>query len=347
MIDDVRNAILLGILNLPRPILALMAGKPIVIDGQTLDLQTQVLLKMIERANQPQLEDVPLPVGRRVFTETAGVLAGEGAVMSRIERRDIDGSFGPIPLHIYVPRTGTRPFPVIVYYHGGGWVIGGPESHDKVVRRLAEGVEAIVVSGDYRLAPENKFPCAAEEALAAFRWVAANAASLGGDPLRVAVAGDSAGGNLAAVVSLETVRAGERAPDAQLLVYPVTDVSQDSRSYELFADGFRLTRSVMHWFRDHYLTDASCGGDRRVSPLHAPDLSGLPPALVTTAGFDVLRDEGKAYADRLRQAGVDVQYRNYPSLIHGFISMFGTITEAGHAMDDAISWLRKALRVDA
>ncbi|HYC00118.1 MAG TPA: alpha/beta hydrolase [Candidatus Limnocylindrales bacterium] len=344
MIEDVRNAVVRATLSLPRPVLALLAGPPVVIDGQTLDIQLQVLLQMMAKARQPLLQDLPLDVGRRLFIQSAAVLAGDVPVMSRVERRDIDGPHGSIPLHIYVPRVGRSPHPVVVYYHGGGWVIGGPDSHEQVARRIAEQAEAIVVFVDYRLAPENKFPCAAEEALAAFRWIAANAAGFGGDPSRIAVAGDSAGGNLAAVVALETTRAGERAPDFQLLIYPVTDVSRDSRSYELFADGFYLTRSLMHWFRDHYLPDSSCGGDPRVSPLHAPDLSGLPPAFVMTAGFDVLRDEGRAYAERLAEAGVRVEYRNHASMIHGFASMAGgVIAEATAAMEDATGALRKAL----
>lgn len=197
------------------------------------------------------------------------------------------------------------------------------------------------------MGPEHRFPAAADDALAAFAWVAANAAELGGDPSRLAVGGDSAGGNLAAVVAQQTVAAGVRSPDFQLLVYPVTDLGAESGSYATYAEGFYLTRPLMRWFRANYLSSESDALDPRASPLRAGSVAGLAPAFVMTAGYDVLRDEGRAYADRLGQAGVAVECRNYDSLIHGFVSMGGVVRGARRAFDDAVAALRAALGTGA
>jgi acetyl esterase len=201
---------------------------------------------------------------------------------------------------------------------GGGWVIGDLDTHDTACRHLAREAEAGVLSIAYRLAPELRFPAAVDDALAAFHWAAANAGGLGFDPARVAVAGDSAGGNLAAVVAQLAGRDGGPRPAAQFLAYPVTDLSTKHASYRLFAEGFLLTERDMDWFRAHYVPDAATALDPRASPLLAPDLHGLPPAVVLTCGFDVLRDEGEAYARRLEQAGVRVALRRNAGLIHGF-----------------------------
>ncbi|MBI5505891.1 MAG: alpha/beta hydrolase [Deltaproteobacteria bacterium] len=306
------------------------------------------MLRLVAAAGIPSVETLSAADARKVFAASAGLLAGRAPVMSRVENRCIAGPAGQIALRIYVPRTGKAPHPVLVYYHGGGWVIGSPDTHDVPARCLAERSACIVISVDYRLAPEHKFPGPFEDAMASFAWAAANAASFGGDPSRIAVGGDSAGGNLAAAVAQQTSLTGRRVPDFQLLVYPVTDLGAESRSYELFADGFYLTRPLMRWFRDHYLPDSTpasaWGEDPRVSPLRAPNLAGLPPACVMTAGFDPLRNEGKAYAERLLEAGVAVDYRNYPTLIHGFLSMAGVIGPARSAFADAVSALRAGLR---
>jgi len=238
-------------------------------------------------------------------------------------------------VRVYRP-AGDAAKPVIVYYHGGGWVLGSLETHDGTCRRLADGADAVVVSVDYRMGPEDRFPAAVDDSYAALTWVAANAAEIGADPARLVVAGDSAGGNLAAVMSQ---RAREDGPAIafQLLIYPVTDHEFTSVSMEENAVGYYLTRDAMRWFYDHYLEDPSQGDDPRVSPLRAADLSGLPPAFVLTAQYDPLRDQGIAYADALREAGNVVEMTMYEGLFHGFFSMFDLIDAGKAAFDDAIA----------
>jgi acetyl esterase len=199
-----------------------------------------------------------------------------------------------------------------------------------------------VLSVDYRLAPEHRFPAAVEDALEAWRWTVKAAASFGGDPSRIAIGGDSAGGNLAAVTSLLVRDSEVDNPILQMLIYPVTDLSRESASYAKFASGFYLSRDTMRWFRAHYLSDGQLAADQRASPLLAPSLAGLPATYLATAGFDVLRDEGQAYAERLRADGVSVECRNYPDLIHGYFNMSGIVDSAGQAFADAVVALRRA-----
>jgi len=234
--------------------------------------------------------------------------------------------------------------PGIVYFHGGGWVIGDLDTHDVQCRQLTAEAGITVVAVDYRLAPEHKFPAAVDDAWAATRWVAAHGSELGLDARRLAVAGDSAGGNLAAVVALLAREAGAPAIALQVLVYPVTDVSAESQSYRDFAEGYLLTRESMRWFTNHYLKSASDADDWRASPLRAQSLAGLPPALVVTAGFDPLRDEGAAYAARLTDAGVRVDYVSYGGMIHGFMPMGRLIDTGNRAISHVAASLRQALR---
>jgi acetyl esterase len=229
-----------------------------------------------------------------------------------------------------------------VWYHGGGFVIGDLESADRTCRKLAIGTGALVVSVDYRLAPEHPFPAGPDDCFAALRWIVDNAASLGGDSSRLAVGGDSAGGNLAAVVALQARDQGV-ALRHQLLVYPVTDCTMSSTSYDENAEGYLLTRDSMDWFVVHYLSAGADAKDPRVSPLYADDLRGVAPALVITAEFDPLRDEGEAYAERLRDAGVEVETRRFDGQVHGFFGL-GTITPvANEAVDLAIAKVKAAL----
>ncbi len=240
---------------------------------------------------------------------------------------------------------------MLVYFHGGGWVVGDLDTHDAPCRLLARAAGVRVLSVDYRLAPEHRFPAAADDALAAFRWAVEHAAELGADPRRIAVGGDSAGGNVSASTALQAARDGGPAPAFQLLIYPVTDNAAPSDpatqtgSYRMFADGFFLTAEQMRWYRAHYFgaAEATAARDVRASPLLADDLSGLAPAHVVTAGFDPLRDEGEAYAARLREAGVRTTLRRHPGLIHGFVNVVGpgrTSREAGVEMGGV---LREAL----
>jgi acetyl esterase len=272
-------------------------------------------------------------------------MAGTKAEMASVRDVAIPGPGGDIPARVYVPTTEPGPRPVVVYFHGGGWVIGGIESHDATVRGLAAASGVTAVSVDYRLAPEHPFPAPLDDCMAAVRWVAGNAADLDVDPARLAVGGDSAGGNLAAVVAGQ-LRGTEAAPAFQLLVYPVTDGEMARPSMVENADGYFLTSATMAWFWDHY-TGAGDRTDPRASPLHATDdaLAGQAPALVITAEYDPLRDEGEAYAARLEAAGVPVTATRYDGMIHGFVSMGDMVPEGKAAMDEAAQALRAALAV--
>ena len=229
-----------------------------------------------------------------------------------------------------------------MFFHGGGWVVGDIATHDTVCRHLANRADCAVVSVDYRLAPEHKFPAAVEDCVAATGWVAENAAALGVDPARLAVGGDSAGGNLAAVVCLMARDGGAPRIAHQLLIYPATDAAMRHASVTRFAEGYVLTRSTMRWFYDQYLRSPDDAADWRVSPLAAADLSGLPPAYVLTAGYDPLCDEGDEYAARLAAAGVAVEHRRFPGQIHGFVTNGKIIRAADPALDEAAAALKKA-----
>ncbi|MEN8159131.1 MAG: alpha/beta hydrolase, partial [Myxococcota bacterium] len=233
--------------------------------------------------------------------------------------------------------------PALVYFHGGGWVIGSIDTHDGSCRDLANRIGCVVVSVDYRLAPENPYPAAAEDCYAATKWVSENAAAVGVDPGRIAIGGDSAGGNLTAAVALMARDRGAPALRHQLLVYPVTDADFSRPSYRENAEGYLLTTKAMEWFWGHYVPDPARRQDAYAAPLRAPDLSGLPPAFVLTAEYDPLRDEGEALAARLEQAGVPTRLTRYEGAIHGFFAM-GLLAEvARRAVDDAVAELRQAL----
>ncbi|MBV9116962.1 MAG: alpha/beta hydrolase [Acetobacteraceae bacterium] len=258
------------------------------------------------------------------------------------EDRAIDGPGGPLGLRVYTP-LGQGPFPLLVFFHGSGFVVCSLDTHDAMCRNLCAGAGCVVVSVDYRLAPEHKFPAAPEDCLHATRWAATNAASLGADPARVAVGGDSAGGNLAAVTALRVRDEGGPALCAQLLVYPVTEYwDAGMPSYAENAEGYGLTRDGMKWFWDHYLENLEDARDPRAAPLRAPDLRGLPPALVVTAEYDPLRDEAERYAARLREAGVPAELVRYAGMNHGFFFWPGVVDVAGTALDAASAWLRRA-----
>jgi len=288
------------------------------------------------------LKYIEITAGRRSF---AGLTPEElrawynesprakGREVEWVEDRLIPGPQGEIPIRIYgAGEAGKRP--AIVYFHGGGWVVGGIDTYDNVTRYLAAECSCAVVSVDYRLAPEYPFPSAVEDAYAALGWVSAHAEAIGVDPLRISVAGDSAGGNLAAVVSL--LSRDRKGPPIvrQALIYPVTNLSSlDTASYNQFAEGFFLTREGMEWFRSHYLPKKEDWGDPYASPLLAQDHGNLPPALIITAQFDPLRDEGEAYAEKLRQAKVPVKLYRYDGMIHGFVSFPEIFRQARDALD--------------
>jgi acetyl esterase len=335
-----------AVMTLPRSWLVKLAGGRKQIDEYVLDEQIQLAIVMHARLGKKHTHELAIEAARRELEASAEIFAPKKRDLARVEDRKIPGPAGPIPVRIYVPRGVANPAGALVFFHGGGFVLGSLDSHDPPCRVLADDARCVVIAVDYRLAPEHKFPAAVDDCVAAFRWVAKEAASLGVDPARIAVGGDSAGGNLAAVVAIET-RNDPHKPRFQLLIYPATDFTMSSRSHEQMGKGFFLEHDSILWFRDHYLNDASERTDPRASPLFAKDLSGLPPAFVATAGFDPLRDEGKQYADRLREAGVPVEYRCYTSLFHGFFSTTGTIERARPTLVEAAAALRDALKTVA
>jgi len=322
--------------QLPAPVLRVLSGRPAVrVDGCELEADVQLMLTLATLSGHRTLDTLTPAEAREDIRRTARLTSALVEPVARVEALEIPGPAGPMGARLYVPTTGRDPRALVVYYHGGGWVVGDLDTHDGVCRFLAHETGAGVLAVDYRLAPEHTFPAAVEDALAAFHWATAEARRLGFDPARVAVAGDSAGGNLAAVVAALATREGGRRPAAQMLIYPVTDVANRHASYRLFADGFFLTAAEMEWYIARYLPGRTAARDPRASPLLAPDLAGLPSAVVVTAGFDPLRDEGEAYAARLEAAGVRVWHRRYPGLVHGFANATSVISSARRAMAEA------------
>jgi acetyl esterase len=308
-----------------------------------LDPQAKLLIEQMEALGLPPTEERTVEQARELSRQRRLTRPELSEPVARVEDRRIPGPHGEIPVRIYWPE-GAGPFPVLVYFHGGGWVICDLDSHDGVCRSLTRRAGCLTASIDYRLAPEHKFPVPAEDCYAATRWVAANVGGLGGDPSRLAVGGDSAGGNLAAVVAQMARDRGGPPLAFQLLVYPVTNHDFETVSYRDNADGYMLTRAAMGWYWSHYLSDPTDGRQPYASPLQASDLGGLPPALVITAEFDPLRDEGEAYGSRLRDAGVAATVHRYDGMIHGFFSMAAMLTQAEAAVNEAASALRMALR---
>jgi acetyl esterase len=296
--------------------------------------QIQQVLKVMAEAGLRPIEAMTPQEAREQMEATARARKAEPLRVARIEERMIPGPGGPVRLRLYWPKEANSggAVPAIVYYHGGGHVIGSLDTHDFVARNLCAGAEAFVASVDYGMGPEHKFPAAVEDSFAALEWVHANAAGLGADPDRIGVHGDSAGANLAAVVALMARDAGQPRLRLQSLVYPVADYTMSTRSYEKFATGYGiLTREAMAWFQKHYLRSPDDAADWRASPIKAPSLAGVAPAIVVTAECDVLHDDGERYAAALREAGVPVEYREYPGMIHAFFGMVPVVDDAMNA----------------
>ncbi len=326
----------------------LLFGKPPEIDGQALASDVHALIEVARRGGGTVSYTNLLPPEQAREHNKRGAAANtppRPIRMAKVDERAIPTSNGAIGGRFYLPPNlpGGTPPPLLVFYHGGGWVIGDLDTHDAVCRFLAAAAGIAVLSVDYRLAPEHPFPAATDDAWDAFAWAAANAGELGVDPARIAVGGDSAGGNMAAVVCLRGRDEGGPLPAMQLLFYPVTDSADDPRSRQLFADGFLLTKGDMDHFEGHYLPNPGDADHPRVSVYKEPDLSGLPPAYVATAGFDPLRDEGEAYALRMREAGVTVALRRYPGLIHGFANQYAVSRSSRAAMFEVAGALRMGL----
>jgi acetyl esterase len=307
------------------------------------DPNVELLLSAMAQADQGGLSDMGVEQARAMIEQFDTIAAGEKAELARVEDLTAPGPSSEIPLRLYSPAADAV-LPVVVYFHGGGWVIGNIESHDFVCRKLAKDSGLTVISVDYRLAPEHTFPCAPEDCYAVTKWVADNAVQLKVDGTRMALAGDSAGGNLTAVTALLARDRGGPTIAFQLMIYPVVDGTMSFPSVKENAEGYLLTAADMVWFYDLYVPD---GVDRKnplLSPLYAPDLSGLPPALVITAEYDPLRDEGEAYADALQQAGVEARSSRYDGMIHGFFGLDAIIPAAAPAMEEAVGALKYWLR---
>jgi acetyl esterase len=304
-----------------------------------LDSQTKAYLDQMAALNAPPLTAFQPQVFRELIAaQYANAPAGEP--VAKVENRTIPGPVGEIPLRIYTPE-GNGPFPVLVFFHGGGWVICTLDTHDGQCRSLTNGAGCVVVSVDYRLAPEHKFPAAPEDCYAATCWVAEHAAELNGDASRLAIGGDSAGGNLTAVVAqMARDHDGPRLV-FQLLIYPATDFTSQTSSKTENADGYFLTLDDMHWFENHYLNSKADRLNPLASPLLASNLSNLPPALILTAEYDPLRDEGELYGQRLQEAGVSVTVRRYAGLIHGFFGNAAIVDEAARAVAETSQTLRE------
>ncbi len=299
------------------------------------------VLALGRAANQPPFERGTVNEARAAYDAGCPTLQGDREPVAAIEDRTIAGTGGPIPLRIYrgvgAPNADAA---ALLYLHGGGWVVGTLESHDEICRWFANIGACIVLCPDYRLAPEHKFPAGLEDCVSALAYVVEQASALGIDPDRIAVAGDSAGGNLAAVLSLLSRDGVAQKVSAQLLLYPNTDAGQTTDSFVRFSEGYGLTASTMRWFRDHYIRDETDISDWRVSPLRVGNAAGLPPAFVAIAGQDILADEGEAYARRLAEAGVPVILRHWQDQIHGFVSMGRHIPTARRAVEEAVAGWR-------
>jgi len=302
-----------------------------------LDPQIQALLD--KGAGVPATETLAVPQARAQYEARIALMAPAPQVATR--EFSIAGPGGPLRIRLYTP-DGKGPHPLLVFFHGSGFVLCSLDTHDGICRNLCAGGGCVVASVDYRLAPETKFPGPVEDCLVATSWCAEHAAELGADPARVLVGGDSAGGNLAAVTALRIRDEGGPKLAGQLLLYPVTDFhTPGTPSYAENASGYGLTRATMEWFWGHYLARPEDAAHPHAAPLRAPDLAGLPPALIQTAEYDPLRDEAEHYAERLKAAGVPVQVTRWAGMNHGFLFWVGKVEAARPAMDEACEWLRR------
>ena len=316
-----------------------------------LHTQSRALLDLIEASGIAPTHTLTPQLARSTYRDRRSVLQPAPQAVAEVLELIADGPHGSIPLRLYRPMAAPAAtpgspsaLPVLVYYHGGGWVIGDLDTHDTLCRELANTSGCAVVAVDYRMGPEHRFPAAIDDAIAAARWVHREAKALGLDATRLAVGGDSAGGNLAAVVALAARDAGDLPIAFQLLIYPATDMRRNAPSHTTNGEGYMLTKDTLAYFHDLYISDVDHDLDWRASPLLHTDLGGLPPALVLTAGFDPLRDEGMAYAARLTAAGNRASYVCFERQIHGFITMGKVLDEANTAVALCATELRRALR---
>ena len=323
--------------------LRLLDGHRIRMGNRTMDPKAQIVGEFVKSIRVPGFFP-PLPELRQQLRVMVSLMDEPAPSLPRIEDIRIPGPAGEIPARLYSSTVEKRPQPTVAYFHGGGWVQGDLETHHGLCARLARHAGALVVAVDYRLAPEHKFPAAVDDCLAAYRWLRTKGRDLGADTTKVAAAGDSAGGNLSAVVSQLAASSGVPVPTCQVLIYPAVDFSLDTESHRELADGHVIPRDRILWYMEQYLKGEADKADLRASPLRAPSLKGQPPAMIVTAGFDPLRDEGRAYADRLREAGVDVVYREYSGQIHAFVSLTKAIPQGMACTLEIADYLRQRLR---
>ncbi|WP_216829828.1 alpha/beta hydrolase [Alkalihalobacterium elongatum] len=307
----------------------------------TLDPQAKSFLDQLTQAEAPAVNELTVEQNR-ASTDKFKYLGGVAEEVAKVQNTTVSVDDTEINIRIYTPE-GTGPFPVFIYFHGGGWVIGDLDVVDTPLRAITNRAEAIVVSVDYRLAPEHRFPIAPEDCYAATKWVYENISKFNGDPDHIAIGGDSAGGNLAAVVSLMAKDRGGPNIAYQVLIYPATDFAKDTPSHRENGEGYFLTKGAMDWFANHYINE-----DQKslpyASPLLATDFTNLPPALVITAEFDPLRDEGETYAARLNEAGVPAEVTRYDGMIHGFFWMAGIMRQGQKAVEQVGNWLKKSFK---
>jgi acetyl esterase len=309
----------------------------------TLDPDAAFVYKAFQEAGRPAYETLSPEEAREYYRQARLVTNPDPPELKSVEALAITLAYGTIPARLYRPKTAREKnglAPCLVFFHGGGWVIGDLDTHDVACRKLADEGQLIVISVDYRRAPEHKFPAAVDDAIAATAWIADHAEELGIDATRLVVGGDSAGGNLAAVVTISARDNGGPAISGQVLVYPATDFAMTHPSHREPETSILLTHTVIRWFRDHYLRGVADGDDWRASPARIKTLAGLPPAYVLTAGADPLRDEGEEYANRLKQAGVAVTYQTFPGQFHGFFTMGKLLNQANVAAREIGVWLK-------
>ena len=314
--------------------------------------QVAALLERVAKTGLPAYHEVPPAVARRLYRDARGALTPDPPAIESAQLLLAPGpagssggpASGPVPVRAYRPKGAGKDelLPALVYFHGGGWVIGDLDTHDVVCRTLANGARCAVFSVEYRKAPEAPFPAAVDDCYSALSFVSSNSSSLKINSKQIAVGGDSAGGNLATVMALMAREAGAPAISFQLLIYPGADMRMQHPSIKRNGEGYLLTEKVMVYFRGHYVPREADWHDWRVSPLLAKSLQGLPPAFLLTAGFDPLVDEGKEYAERMQKEGVPVEYKNYPDMVHGFITMGRVLDTANAALADCARALKKA-----
>ena len=309
-----------------------------------LDPLLKALLDQMAAEPAPPMWELEPPMAREAFVAMMDAIGPKEVPIGKTVNMTMPGPGGDIELRVYTPvAAGSDALPGLIFFHGGGWVIGDLDTHDGLCRILANEAGVRVIAVHYRLAPDHKYPAAVDDAIAAVNWIEANASSLGVDANRLAVGGDSAGGGLAAVVAQVAKKKGAPKIAYQMLFFPVTQIGEDTVSLQEFAEGYLLERATLMWFYEHYLPGDADRADPRVSPLKAEDVSGLPPAYVMLAGFDPLHDEGLAYADRLREAGVPVTVADYPDMVHDFIYMQAVLPQAQRALHAAAAALKDVL----